>query len=74
MGYGKLFPWRTDKEIVEHWLKLSGLTMEQMSEQHPAGVYFAAKKCDMLARGEFPMPSKKIELYSQTLADCGYDP
>ena len=74
MGYGELFHWRTDKEIVEYWLKPSGLSMEQLSEQYPEGGYFAKIEYATLARGEFPMPSKKIELYSQTLADYSYDP
>ncbi len=74
MGYGDLFPWQTDDEIVEYWLKPTGLTVEQLTEQHPEGVFFAEKKYDMCDRGDFRTPSKKIELYSQTLADYGYDP
>ncbi len=74
MGYGDLFPWQTDDEIVEYWLKPTGLTVEQLTEQHPEGVFFAEKKYDMCDRGDFRTPSQKIELYSQTLADYGYDP
>ncbi|MFC1864558.1 molybdopterin-dependent oxidoreductase [Chloroflexota bacterium] len=74
MGYDDLFPWQTDDEIVEYWLKPTGLTTKQLSEQNPEGVLFAEKKYDMCRRGEFRTPSKKIELYSQTLADHGYDP
>ena len=74
MGYGDLFPWQTDDEIVEYWLKPTGLTIKQLVEQNPEGVFFAEKKYDMCRRGEFQTPSKKIELYSQTLAEHGYDP
>jgi len=35
MGYGELFPWRTDEELVDFWLKPSGLTREQLTEQQP---------------------------------------
>jgi anaerobic selenocysteine-containing dehydrogenase len=74
MGYEDLFPWHTDEEIVEYWLKPTGLTIQQLSKQNPEGVFFAEKKYDMSQKGEFRTPSKKIELYSQTLADSGYDP
>ena len=74
MGYEDLFPWQTDDEVVEYWLKPTGLTTDQLTEQNPEGVFFAEKKYDMCHKGEFRTPSKKIELYSQTLADYGYDP
>jgi len=74
MGYADLFPWQTDEEVVEHWLKPTGLTINQLAEQNPAGVFFADKKYDMAQKGEFRTPSGKIELYSPTLAEHGYDP
>jgi len=74
MGYGDLFPWQTDDEVVEYWLKPSGLTIKQLTEENPAGVFYAVKKYDMAQKGEFRTPSKKIEIYSQTLAEHGYDP
>ncbi len=74
MGYADLFPWQTDEEVVEHWLKPTGLTINQLAEQNPAGVFFADKKYDMAQKGEFRTPSGKIELYSPTLAEYGYDP
>jgi len=74
MGYGEYFPWQTDEEVIEHWLKPTGLTIKQLSEQNPEGVFFAHKKYDMVQKGEFGTPSGKIELYSQTLAEHSYDP
>jgi anaerobic selenocysteine-containing dehydrogenase len=74
MGYGDLFPWQSEDEIIEHWLKPSGLTVKQLSEEHPEGMFFADKKYDMLEKGNFRTPSGKIELYSETLAEHGYDP
>jgi len=74
MGYGDLFPWQTDDEIVAYWLRPTGLTTEQLTEQNPEGAFFAEKKYDMCRQGEFRTPSKKIELYSQTLAEHGHDP
>ena len=74
MGYEDLFPWQTDEEVVEHWLKPTGLTIKQLTEQNPEGVFFADKKYDMCQKGEFRTPSGKIEIYSETLAEHGYDP
>ncbi|MFC1894127.1 molybdopterin-dependent oxidoreductase [Chloroflexota bacterium] len=74
MGYGELFPWQTDDEIVEYWLKPTGLTVAQLTERNPEGVFFAEKKYDMCQKGDFRTPSKKIELYCLTLAGYGYDP
>ncbi|MDH5695526.1 MAG: molybdopterin-dependent oxidoreductase [Dehalococcoidia bacterium] len=74
MGYEDLFPWQTDDEVVEHWLKPTGLTIKQLTEQSPEGVFFADKKYDMCQKGEFRTPSGKIEIYSETLAEHGYDP
>jgi len=74
MGYEELFPWQTDEEVVEHWLKPTGLTIKQLSEENPEGVFFAQKKYDMGQKGEFRTPSQKIEIYSQTMAENGYDP
>lgn len=74
MGYGELFPWQSEDEIIEHWLKPSGLTLKQLSEGHPEGVFFAEKKYDIVEKAKFKTPSGKIELYSETLAEYGYDP
>ncbi|MFC2008175.1 molybdopterin-dependent oxidoreductase [Chloroflexota bacterium] len=74
MGYDDLFPWQTDDDIVEYWLKPTGLTIEQLSEQKPEGTFFAEKQYDLGRKGEFRTPSKKIEIYSATLADYGHDP
>jgi anaerobic selenocysteine-containing dehydrogenase len=74
MGYADLFPWQTDDEVVEYWLQPTGLTVEQLSEQNPEGAFFAEKKYDLCRKGEFKTPSNKIEIYSPTLAEYGYDP
>jgi len=37
-------------------------------------MFFTEKKYDMLEKGNFKTPSGKIELYSETLSEHGYDP
>lgn len=74
MGYGEYFPWNSDEEVVEHMLQPSGITLKQLQDEHPAGVWFGERRYDINAKNQIRTPSGKIELYSQTLADAGYDP
>jgi anaerobic selenocysteine-containing dehydrogenase len=71
MGYGEFFPWKTEEEIVDFFLKPSGLTREQLEKDHPEGEYYAEVN---YKQGKYRTPSGKIELYSETLAENGYDP
>jgi anaerobic selenocysteine-containing dehydrogenase len=71
MGYEEFFPWDTEEEIVDFFLGPSGLTREQLTKDHPEGAYYAEKK---YIQGKYRTPSGKIELYSETLAENGYDP
>ncbi|MGI6308529.1 MAG: molybdopterin-containing oxidoreductase family protein [Dethiobacteria bacterium] len=73
MGYGEYFPWNSDEEVNAHWLKPSGITMEQL-EENPAGLWFGKRCYDITAENQIKTPSGKIELYSETLAEAGYDP
>jgi len=74
MGYGDFFPWQTEDEIIEHWLKPAGLTTAQLTYGKPEGLIFAEKKYDMAQKDKLETPSGKIELYSETLAEHGYPP
>ncbi len=71
MGYQEYFPWNTEEEVIDFFLKPSGLTRDQLDKEHPEGMYYTEKK---YAQGGYRTPSGKIEIYSQTLADAGYDP
>jgi anaerobic selenocysteine-containing dehydrogenase len=73
MGYGKYFPWNSDEEVVDFFLKPSGLTREQLEKEYPQGTYYvkAEKKYQS---GVYRTPSDKIEIYSETLRENGYDP
>jgi anaerobic selenocysteine-containing dehydrogenase len=73
MGYGEYFPWNSDEEVVEHLLKPSNIALKTL-EEHPEGIWFGERCYDIRARNQIRTPSGKIELYSQTLADAGYDP
>ena len=72
MGHGQYFPWKNDEEVVDYLLQPSGITRQQLTEEHPEGMWFGKRAFDM--SGKIRTPSGKIELYSKTLADAGYDP
>jgi anaerobic selenocysteine-containing dehydrogenase len=71
LGYGEFFPWKTEEEIIDFFLKPSGLTRERLEKQHPEGEYYAKVQ---YKQGKYNTPSGRIELYSETLAENGYDP
>jgi anaerobic selenocysteine-containing dehydrogenase len=71
LGFGEFFPWKTEEEIVDFFLAPSGLKREQLETEHPEGMYYAETK---YKRGKYYTPSGKIELYSETLEENGYDP
>lgn len=73
MGLGGYFPWDTDEEVVAHLLEPSGVTLEQLKE-NPCGVYYDAKNYNARETFGFRTPSKKIEVYSKTLEEAGFDP
>ena len=72
MGYGEYFPWKTDEEMVDFLLQPSGITRQQLEEEHPSGMWFGERAFDM--SGKIRTPSGKIEIYSATLRDAGYEP
>lgn len=74
MGYADIFPWQTDDDVVSYWIETTGLTIRELTEQHPEGVFYAEKKYDLLEKVKLNTPSTGIEIYSQTLLDYGYDP
>ncbi len=75
-GMGDVFPWKTDDEVVELELKPSGLNYRELKEEKVAGAYYMEKQygMDSLQVKGFPTPSKKIEIYSETLEKAGFDP
>ncbi len=73
MGYGEYFPWNTEEEVVDFFLKPSGLTREQLEKEHPEGTFYVTEDKKYLS-GVYRTPSGKIEIYSETLRENGYDP
>lgn len=75
LGLEKYFPWKTIEEYLETRLNGVGLTLEEMrkkgvhefEDRHP--LYFEEGM-----EPQFDTPSGKIELWSNLLANYGFDP
>ncbi|MBM2832812.1 MAG: anaerobic dehydrogenase, typically selenocysteine-containing [Dehalococcoidia bacterium] len=72
MGMGEFFPWQTEEEIVDFFLKASPVTLKDL-QKNPSGMFFGKKDYRVYEKIGFNTPSKKIELYSETLDKAGYD-
>ncbi|MFC1905572.1 molybdopterin-dependent oxidoreductase [Chloroflexota bacterium] len=76
MGFGEYFPWKSLDEYLEYLLEPMaslGVSLKGLRDEHPEGVAYGAKEYGDYGRG-FQTRTKKIELYSETLKDMGYDP
>ena len=72
MGYQEYFPWKSAEEVTSHLLEPSGVTMEKLKE-NPSGLFYDRVEYG-IDESLFATPSRKVELYSQTLKDYGHDP
>ena len=73
MGYAEYFPWKDTDELLDYVLKESGITLNQL-RQNPGGIYYAEKEFQKYLRNGFDTPSGKVEIYSELMAEHGYDP
>lgn len=70
LGFGDAF-WPDETSALDYLLGPAGLTFEEFRE---VGVLPARKLYRDHERNGFDTPSGKVELYSQQLADWGFDP
>jgi len=75
VGYGEYFPWKDAGEFLDYVLEPAGLSTRQLREEMPGGVQYGSIKYDKYKeKGGFRTPSGKVEIYSETMKDLGYDP
>ncbi len=75
LGLDRYFPWKDYAEVLDWQLRKVGSSLEEM--QRIGLKHFPRQTPLYLAEGEdypFATPSGKIELYSRTLAQAGFDP
>lgn len=73
LGYEKEFPWEDVAEAIDEQLKPSGLTVKQLKENTEGICYQEMRYKNYETKG-FMTPSGKVEIYSKTFQEKGYDP
>lgn len=73
MGYEKDFPWDTEEEAIDYRFERLGKSLGEISNMDYGYKHKVFKEKKYEESG-FNTPSKKVEIYSKTLEDLGYDP
>jgi len=73
LGLADRFPWTSEEEFVAFMVGPSGLSFEYLLNEKPEGDFYAEKKYTIPDK-LFRTPTGKIEIYSETLAEKGFDP
>jgi anaerobic selenocysteine-containing dehydrogenase len=73
MGYKEHFPWKSVEEVLDYVLEPTGYSVNDLIEKHPSGVWTGEVRYGEYRQKGFRTPSRKVELYSETLAEMGYD-
>jgi anaerobic selenocysteine-containing dehydrogenase len=73
LGMGDTFHWSSEKELVKDLLEPCPLNFEHLHKTKPEGDFYQEKTYET-PEGAWRTPTKKIEIYSQALADVGFDP
>ncbi len=73
MGLGQYFPWKNDEDLIEDFLESTPLNLKDL-EKNPAGLNYADRSYRQYLKGGFNTPSKKVEIYSETMKAFGYEP
>jgi len=73
MGYAEHFPWKNTDELFEYLLQPTGFTLAQMNE-NPGGLFYGEHAERQYLKGGFDTPSKKVEIYSETMEKSGAEP
>lgn len=71
LGQQEYWPWKTLEEAYEYRFAPMGLTFDQAVKQ---GSFFAPVEFKKHEKVGFGTPTGKVELYSTTMEDLGFDP
>lgn len=67
------FPWTSEEELVSFELGQTGFSFDYLLNEKPEGDYYQQKSYT-IPDGTFKTPSNKIEIYSDAMAQAGFDP
>lgn len=73
MGYEEYFPWKDSDELMVDLLDPTNITLERL-KQSPGGIFYADREYQKYLKSGFNTPSGKVEIFSETMAQHGYDP
>ena len=73
MGFGDHFPWKSTSEFLADLLQPTGISYEAF-EKNPGGVLYGPINYRTYLQGGFKTPTQKVEIYSEAMAQQGYDP
>ncbi len=73
MGYREHFPWNSVEEVIDWVLEPTGYDVKTLTEDYPSGVWTGEVRYGEYKERGFRTPSKKVELYSDSLGEMGYD-
>jgi anaerobic selenocysteine-containing dehydrogenase len=73
MGYASYFPWQSADELFNTLLEPTGITLDQLKRKPGGIVFHELGQKDYLKRGLATL-SGKVEIFSQIMADHGYNP
>jgi anaerobic selenocysteine-containing dehydrogenase len=73
MGYGEFFPWESEEEVLKTLLKPTDVDLESL-KRNPGGVQYGDVEEKTYLQKGFNTPSGKVEIFSETLKQAGYDP
>jgi len=74
MGYASHFPWQTSTDLIADLLQPSDITVEQL-RQNPGGIlHQQPERKEKYSEEGLNTASGKVEVFSQRMADHGYDP
>lgn len=73
LGLKDYFPWETVEDAINYQLEPTGLTVEKLKE-NPQGIWYEKPRFRKYESEGFKTPSKKVEIFSERLADTDFDP
>ncbi|AGL00060.1 molybdopterin-containing oxidoreductase family protein [Desulfoscipio gibsoniae] len=71
LGMEEYFPWHNEEEVIDAYLKGE---LKDKLKSNPLGTYYGEKEYWVYKNKKLNTPSGKVEIYSQTLKDAGFDP